>query len=70
MFYARHFTNLRGVHPGINQGLVDLAQLQAVSIEMRSFSDAIVTAAIEAARAGNGWISFYTHGGVRNAHRI
>ena len=35
-FYAAHFSNLRGVHPGINQGRIDLAQLNAVSMEMRS----------------------------------
>jgi peptidoglycan/xylan/chitin deacetylase (PgdA/CDA1 family) len=62
MFYARHFTNLRGVHPGINQGRIDLAQLHAVSIEMRSFSTQKVDAAIAAALAGKGWISIYTHG--------
>src|ERR1700722_4308988 len=62
MYYARHFTNLRGVHPGINQGRIDLAQLQAVSLEMRSFSSDKINAAIAAALAGKGWISFYTHG--------
>src|ERR1700744_912629 len=37
-FYAPHFSNLRGVHPGVVQGRIDLSQLNAVSIEMRSFS--------------------------------
>lgn len=62
LFLARHFTNLRGVHPGINAGMADLAQLQAVSLEMRSFSRGKIDAAIKAALAGNGWISFYSHG--------
>jgi peptidoglycan/xylan/chitin deacetylase (PgdA/CDA1 family) len=61
-FYAPHFSNLRGVHPGVIEGKVDIAQLNAVSLEMRSFSRERLTAAIAAAMAGNGWIAFYTHG--------
>jgi peptidoglycan/xylan/chitin deacetylase (PgdA/CDA1 family) len=61
-FYAPHFSNLRGVHPGIIRGEVDLAQLNAVSLEMRSFSPEKLAAAIADARARNGWIAFYTHG--------
>ena len=60
-FYAGHFSNARGVHPGINQGRIDLAQLNAVSLEMRSFSTEKLDAAIAGALAGNAWISFYTH---------
>jgi peptidoglycan/xylan/chitin deacetylase (PgdA/CDA1 family) len=53
-FYAPHFSNLRGVHPGIIQGKVDLAQLNAVSLEMRSFSLEKLGQAIADARANNG----------------
>ena len=60
-FYARHFSNARGVHPGINRGRIDLAQLNAISMEMRSFSTEKLEAAIAGAKAGNGWICFYTH---------
>lgn len=60
-FYAPHFTNLRGVHPGINTGRVDLAQLNAVSVEVRSYSREKLNAAIARAQHNNGWISFYTH---------
>ena len=60
-FYAPHFTNLRGVHPGINVGRVDLAQLNAMSVEVRSFSKEKLAAAIAGAQHNNGWISFYTH---------
>jgi peptidoglycan/xylan/chitin deacetylase (PgdA/CDA1 family) len=60
-FYAPHFSNLRGVHPGINQGAIDLSQLNAVSLEMRSFSSEKLDAAIAGALGNNGWISFYTH---------
>jgi peptidoglycan/xylan/chitin deacetylase (PgdA/CDA1 family) len=61
-FYAPHFSNLRGVHPGIIQGKTDLAQLNAVSLEMRSFSPEKLGQAIADAKAHNGWIAFYTHG--------
>ena len=60
-FYAPYFSNLRGVHPGINQGAIDLSQLNAVSLEMRSFSEEKLDAAITGALRNNGWISFYTH---------
>lgn len=61
-FYAPRFSNIRGVHPGIIQGKADLSQLNAVSLEMRSFSKEKLDSAIAQAKAGNGWISFYTHG--------
>jgi peptidoglycan/xylan/chitin deacetylase (PgdA/CDA1 family) len=60
-FYAPHFSNLRGVHPGINYDRIDLSQLNALSLEMRSFSQEKLDAAIAGALANNGWISFYTH---------
>ena len=37
-FLAPLFTNLRGVHQGINEGRIDLAQLNAMPMEKRSFS--------------------------------
>lgn len=60
-FLAPLFTNLRGVHQGINEGRIDLAQLNAMPIEKRSFSKEIIAAAIGRALRNNGWISFYTH---------
>ena len=44
-----------------NTGRVDLAQLNAVSVEVRSFSKEKLAAAIAGAQHNNGWISFYTH---------
>ena len=32
-FYASRFTNVRGVHPGLNSGRADLALLNAISME-------------------------------------
>lgn len=60
-FLAPLFTNLRGVHQGINEGCIDLAQLEAMPIEKRSFSRDMLAAAIARALHINGWISFYTH---------
>jgi peptidoglycan/xylan/chitin deacetylase (PgdA/CDA1 family) len=61
-FLAAHFSNLRGTHEDIIAGTVDLAQLSTVSLEMRSFSQEKLDAAIARAKADNGWICFYTHG--------
>ena len=60
-FYGAHFSNARGVHPGINRGRIDLAQLNAVSLESRCFRKENLDAAIAAAMRDKGWICFYTH---------
>lgn len=60
-FYAPRFTNLRGVHPGVNEGLVDLAQLNAVSLETRCWNKDGVRRAIERVLHNCGWIVLYTH---------
>lgn len=60
-YYGPRFTNVRGVHPGTNQGRIDLSQLNAVSLEMRSWDRGFIARAIARAVAENGWIAFYTH---------
>ena len=60
-FQARRYNSVRGVHPGINQGRVDLGQLNAVGVEARNFREADITGAIARARANNAWVIFYTH---------
>lgn len=60
-FYARRFASLRGVHPGLNQGRLDLAQLSTVSLESRLFSEDVILDAIARTKAGGGWLVFYTH---------
>ncbi len=60
-FQAPRFTNLRGVHPGINKGKVDLAQLNAFSLEVRLYTRARLDQAIADAQHNNGWICLYTH---------
>jgi len=58
---ARRFASLRGVHPGLNAGRVDLAQLNAISLEVRCWDQDAIEAAIARVRHENGWVVFYTH---------
>ncbi len=60
-FYARHFTNVRGVHPGLNSGRADLALLNVVSMEKRCWDGEAIARAIIRARHDRAWIVFYTH---------
>ncbi len=60
-FYARRFTNARGVHPGLNSGRVDLALLNGVSMEKRCWSREAIARAITRARHDRAWMVFYTH---------
>lgn len=60
-FYAPRFASLRGVHPGVNQGRADLAQLSTISLEERCFSEQVVDAAIAAVKDKGGWLVFHTH---------
>jgi peptidoglycan/xylan/chitin deacetylase (PgdA/CDA1 family) len=60
-FLADRFCNLRGVHPGLNEGKVDLAQLQALSIETRNWNPKTIARAIAQAQHNHSWIVFYTH---------
>jgi peptidoglycan/xylan/chitin deacetylase (PgdA/CDA1 family) len=58
---ALRYTSLRGVHPGVNVGRVDLAQLNAVSLELRSWDEKGVEAAIQRVLHDHGWLILYTH---------
>lgn len=60
-FFAPRFTNVRGVHPGLNSGRADLALLNVVSIEMRCWDREQIMRAITRARHDRAWIVFYTH---------
>jgi peptidoglycan/xylan/chitin deacetylase (PgdA/CDA1 family) len=60
-FYAPRFTNVRGVHPGVNEGRVDLAQLNAVSLESRCWDKDGIRRAIARVLHNQGWIVLYTH---------
>lgn len=60
-FFAPRFTNVRGVHPGLNSGRADLALLNVISIEMRCWDRDRIMRAITRARHDRAWIIFYTH---------
>lgn len=60
-FMAPRFSNVRGVHPGVNVGEVDLAQLNTISLESRCWNPAWIEDAIARVRAANGWLVLYTH---------
>ena len=60
-FYSQQFTTCRGVYAGVNSGTMDFSELRAVGIESRSHDMGRVRAYIDAAKAHNGWLIFYTH---------
>lgn len=60
-FYAPRFSTVRGVHPGINAGRVDLAQLNTVSLEVRCWDEKAIEAQVQRALHDHGWLIFYTH---------
>lgn len=60
-FLAPRFSSLRGVHPGINTGRIDLAQLNTISLEARCWDQDEIEAAIQRALHENAWLVFYTH---------
>jgi len=60
-YCGRQFSTARGVHPGVNAGMLDLAQLCTVAIERRLWSESAMAAHIAAAIESRGWIVFHTH---------
>lgn len=60
-FYASRFSSVRGVHPGINAGRADLAQLSTVSLETRCWNENAIEVSIQQALHDHGWLIFYTH---------
>ena len=60
-FMAPRFSNVRGVHPGVNVGRVDLGQLNTISLEVRCWDQDRVEAAIQRVRHDRGWLVLYTH---------
>lgn len=60
-YYAGKFLSCRGIHSGVNKGLMDFSELRAVSIEHQNFNIDKVRTMIDKAKAKNGWLIFYTH---------
>jgi peptidoglycan/xylan/chitin deacetylase (PgdA/CDA1 family) len=61
LFYARRFATARGVHPAVNSGTLDLAQLGTIGIETYTWDDVKLARVIAQAKAAHGWIVFHTH---------
>ncbi|MGE0231114.1 MAG: polysaccharide deacetylase family protein [Flavobacteriaceae bacterium] len=55
------FAGLRGISPGINSGLIDLAHLRAQELYDSSSSTASMGALLDQAERRRGWLIFYTH---------
>jgi peptidoglycan/xylan/chitin deacetylase (PgdA/CDA1 family) len=60
-FYARRFATVRGVHPGVNAGTLDLAQLRTIGIETYTWNEDTIAREIAYAKSVRGWIVFHTH---------
>ena len=60
---GRRYASARGIRPGINSSMLDLAQLRAIPIECRYWHwlPDKIDALIEGAKAKNGWLIFFTH---------
>lgn len=61
LFYARAFPTSRGIHGGINAGVLDLAQLKIVSLSNCAREPGSLQRWLEQAKAKNGWVIFITH---------
>ena len=55
------FASARGIRPGVNAGLIDLAQLRAIPLERRRWIPAEIDAAVAQAVAAPGWLILFTH---------
>ena len=66
---ARRYSCARGVHPGINTGQADLAQLRSVSLERYLWDEDGIAREIAHAKQANGWIVFATHEVAQDASR-
>jgi peptidoglycan/xylan/chitin deacetylase (PgdA/CDA1 family) len=58
---GRRFASSRGIHPGVNAGVLELAQLKAIPLESRSWRADEVERLVEQARDSRGWVIFFSH---------
>jgi peptidoglycan/xylan/chitin deacetylase (PgdA/CDA1 family) len=58
---GRRFPACRGITPGINAGVLELAQLKAVPLERRHWNARQVEQLVRAAVEQSGWIIFFSH---------
>ena len=55
------FASARGIRPGVNEGMIDLAQLRAVPLEHRRWVSSEIDAAVARTVAAPGWLILFTH---------
>jgi peptidoglycan/xylan/chitin deacetylase (PgdA/CDA1 family) len=55
------YASARGITPGVNADAIDLAQLRANPLELRSWAAAAVERVVDEAVARRGWVVFFTH---------
>jgi peptidoglycan/xylan/chitin deacetylase (PgdA/CDA1 family) len=55
------FSSCRGIGEDINHGVIDLADLLAISIYSSTFDETKMRRLIDRARSLGGWLIFYTH---------
>ena len=58
---GRRFAVSRGIRSGVNGRTLDLGQLKAVPLEIRSWTAGAVEREVELARRTGGWIVFFSH---------
>ncbi len=58
---ARRFAGLRGIQPGVNRGLIDLAHLRGQELYDRTSTLADIDALLDEAERVRGWLILYTH---------
>jgi peptidoglycan/xylan/chitin deacetylase (PgdA/CDA1 family) len=61
LLFSRRFASCRGIRRGVNAGLVDLAQLNAIGLEHGWWDPTLIESEVEAAVRRRGWIIFFTH---------
>ncbi len=58
---SKFYDSMRGTHPAINKGEIDLAFLDSVALYENRFSKIEIDKWIERVVADKGWLIFYTH---------
>ena len=61
LFMMRRYPGLRGIQPGINRGLIDLAHLASQELYDSSSDSASIRAMLDNLERRPGWLIFYTH---------
>jgi peptidoglycan/xylan/chitin deacetylase (PgdA/CDA1 family) len=61
LLFADRFPTSRGIRQGVNGGFIDLAQLNAIGLESKAWSPALIERAVDEAVRRKAWIIFFTH---------